>query len=468
MAKTTRRLSIAPSDKMARALNKSRKTGTRVEIDGILIYPPKSPGGTWRIRTSYKNVSYERKSKDENSAINAAFLEVVSLVESLQLGAAGLPEFSNHSLAVVIEKYIAQGGPENKWKGKTPQNRKEDFAHLIRIAKEEKLKCEDFNASDERRYLRAATNSQKRGKCLVSVVKTFVRWGRQAGYFSPEQVEDVSNVTWTAPDGSNYKVAPTRRELSQIHYGNDEARGGQIPTHEQVIQLATEMQKFYIHGEALAHVSANMGTRANETFIYTASPEIHKLGKGNFVDLDNEVVRAHWQSDGLKGAGKRVTKNNRFRSIVIPPVENIQSNFDVYQWLKNRSIEALKEQAEGKNPLALIFPNNQGQIWNPNYFNSSVMRPALDNLSWRMPGNADAAGKTRFMYRFTLHSLRDRYGTTAADEWGYSERQLLEQGSWMDPETVRSFYLGTDDKTYETVKNLHHQTARFKRTRVAN
>lgn len=109
MAKTTRRLSIAPSDKMARALNKSRKTGTRVEIDGILIYPPKSPGGTWRIRTSYKNVSYERKSKDENSAINAAFLEVVSLVESLQLGAAGLPEFSNHSLAVVIEKYIAQG-----------------------------------------------------------------------------------------------------------------------------------------------------------------------------------------------------------------------------------------------------------------------------------------------------------------------------------------------------------------------
>jgi hypothetical protein len=96
------------------------------------------------------------------------------------------------------------------------------------------------------------------------------------------------------------------------------------------------------------------------------------------------------------------------------------------------------------------------------------MRPALDNLDWRMPGNEDAAGKTRYMYRFTLHSLRDRYGTTAADEWGYSERQLLEQGSWMDPETVRSFYLGTDDKTYESVKNLHHQNARFKRARVAN
>lgn len=85
MAKTTRRLSIEPSEKMACAINKSRKTGTRVEVDGILIYPPKKAGGTWRIRTSYKNVPYERKSKDENSAINAAFLEVVSLVESLQL-----------------------------------------------------------------------------------------------------------------------------------------------------------------------------------------------------------------------------------------------------------------------------------------------------------------------------------------------------------------------------------------------
>lgn len=46
------------------------------------------------------------------------------------------------------------------------------------------------------------------------------------------------------------------------------------------------------------------------------------------------------------------------------------------------------------------------------------------------------------MYRFTIYSFRDRYRTTAADEWGCSERQVLEQGSWADAETVRKFYLG--------------------------
>jgi integrase len=235
-----------------------------------------------------------------------------------------------------------------------------------------------------------------------------------------------------------------------------------------VIELANEMQKRYIHGEGLAHVSANLGTRANESFIFTASPEVHRAGNGNYVDLSSEVVKVHWQGNGSKGAGKRVTKNNRFRAVVIPPVENIATGFDVYQWLKERSKEALLEQKAGTNPLALIFPSKTGQVWNPNYFNSSVMRPALDELGWKMPGNVDAGGKERFMYRFTLHSFRDRYGTTAADEWGYSERQLLEQGSWTDPETIRAFYLGTDDNTHTSVRNLHHSQSRFKKIQEAN
>jgi hypothetical protein len=68
-----------------------------------------------------------------------------------------------------------------------------------------------------------------------------------------------------------------------------------------------------------------------------------------------------------------------------------------------------------------------------------------------MPAYYDAAGKALHMYRFSLHSMRDRFGTTAADEWKYSERQLLAQGGWSDPETVRKFYLGTSDDTDEEV-----------------
>ena len=79
---------------------------------------------------------------------------------------------------------------------------------------------------------------------------------------------------------------------------------------------------------------------------------------------------------------------------------------------------------------------------------------------WAQTAYLDAAGKARYMYRFTIHSFRDRYGTTAADEWGYSERQLLEQGSWSDPQTVRKFYLGTTDETYRSVQDLHDKKDR--------
>jgi len=54
-----------------------------------------------------------------------------------------------------------------------------------------------------------------------------------------------------------------------------------------------------------------------------------------------------------------------------------------------------------------------------------------------------------------LHALRDRFATTAADEWKYSERQLLEQGSWSDAQTVRKYYLGTTSETFDSVKQKH-------------
>ena len=122
-----------------------------------------------------------------------------------------------------------------------------------------------------------------------------------------------------------------------------------------------------------------------------------------------------------------------------------------------RCAEALEEQAAGTNPLALIFPSPKGRVNNLNAFNGRVIRPASESLGWKMPAYQNADGVDMHMYRFTIHSMRDRFGTTAADEWGYSERQLLEQGSWADPQTVRKFYLGTTDETYRSVKDLHEK-----------
>jgi hypothetical protein len=96
-------------------------------------------------------------------------------------------------------------------------------------------------------------------------------------------------------------------------------------------------------------------------------------------------------------------------------------------------------------------------------FTDVVIHPVSENLGWKMPAYFDADGKPLHMYRFSLHSMRDRFGTTAADEWKYSERQLLAEGGWSDPQTVRKFYLGTSDDTHEEVQALQKELALIKR-----
>ena len=467
--KTPRRKAIAPDAKFARMLTKAKQQGKKLVTDEITIIPPSNKDKYWTLRASFRNTPKSRSSRDDLGEVNAAYLDLSSELQSLRNGAEGLPENSHHQLSEVIKGYIDQGGPKNEWRGKTPKNRTEDFAHLIALSEKNSYKCEELNASVIRSYLTNATNSSKRAKGLLVTIRTFIKWGIGTGYFTTAQLETVSRVVWRAPEGSNYKAAPSRREQSKLHFGTDDSAGGQVPTHEQVSAIATELQKHYKFGEALVHVSANMGTRANETLIFTASRKVFEDKRGNYVDLQEEAVRVHWQYEKKPGVkSEPVTKNNKFRSVVIPAVEKIETGFDVLGWLKQRSKEALEEQIAGTNPLALIFPNSAGQVINLNSFSSEKMRPTLSALGMKMPPYLDAAGKARYMYRFTIHSFRDRYGTTAADEWGYSERQLLEQGSWADAETVRKFYLGTTDATYQTVRDLHNKGSKASNRRKAS
>jgi len=467
--KTPRRKPIEPDAKFARMLLKAQKLGQKLQTDEITIIPPNEKNKYWTLRASFRNMPKERSAKDTLGDVNAAYLDLSSELQALRNGAEGLPENSHHQLSEVIRGYIDQGGPKNEWRGKTPKNRTEDFAHLIKLSEKNSYKCEELNASVIRSYLTNATNSSKRAKGLLVTIRTFIKWGIGTGYFTTAQLETVSRVVWRAPEGSNYKAAPSRREQSKLHFGTDDSAGGQVPTHEQVSAIATELQKHYKFGEALVHVSANMGTRANETLIFTASRKVFEAKRGNYVDLQEEAVRVHWQYEKKPGAKTEpVTKNNKFRSVVIPAVEKIETGFDVLGWLKQRSKDALEEQLAGTNPLALIFPNTAGQVINLNSFSSEKMRPTLPALGMKMPPYLDAAGKARYMYRFTIHSFRDRYGTTAADEWGYSERQLLEQGSWADAETVRNFYLGTTDATYQSVRDLHKKGSKASNRRKAS
>jgi hypothetical protein len=459
--KTSKRTPIEPDVAFIKGLKKAQATGEVMVADGINICPPTNSRKNWRIKKSYKGTPIERSGGLTAAETYAAYLEVKAILESKNLGEQGLPELSNVFLAEVLEAYLNQGGKDYRWKPKTRRLRKQDLNHLIALCNEQKLLCSQLRASHLRDYLKRATKTQGRAKHLKNILRTFMDWGQTAGYFTDQQARYVDQIAWTPPAGSAYQAAPNRRRQSQLKFGTTEHEGGQVPTHEQVIALANEVQKRYVHGYGFVLVSCNMGSRANETLIYTADRAVHDAGLGNYVDCDEWVVLDHWQYAEEADKKHRTTKTGKMRAIVIPPVQVIASGFDVREFLKIRSVEALREQAAGKNPLALIFPSPTGKVINLTSFGERTIRPACESLGWKM-GYEDADGKVLGMYRFTIHSLRDRYGTTAAQEWGYSDIQLLEQGGWSDLQTVRKYYIGTTDDTYKTVKDLHKELAKTK------
>ena len=62
-------------------------------------------------------------------------------------------------------------------------------------------------------------------------------------------------------------------------------------------------------------------------------------------------------------------------------------------------------------------------------------------MGWAMPSYETAQGGNT-LRRFTLHSLRDRFATTAITNGdAYKEEQV----SWTDAETVRRYHAGTTD-----------------------
>jgi integrase len=463
-----KRAPIEPSEKMNRAISKASKTGQLFRADGISIEPPTKKRATWRIRVAFQGGQIERSAKDTPGDVNAAFLEVHALLKAKQSGSIGVPENSGELLYTALRNYIDQGGKDFKWNGKTRKNREEDFSHLLRISKARQVTCAQMTASILRDYLNAATKTKTRADHLKKMLGTFLRWGHTAGFFSSQQVLLVAQIAWTPPAGSTYVAASTRREQSKYYYGSEDNAGGEIPTHQQVIDFANQCQIKYKHGAALIYVSANLGTRANETFILTSDRKVYEQGLGNYVDLKNRKVLVSWQFNETEPSVPKPTKTKTRRTTIIPFLENIATGFDVYQWMKTRSAEALKEQAEGKNPLALLFPNRFGKVHRLHSFTQVVIHPASIALGWKMPAYYDTSGKALHMYRFSLHSMRDRFGTTAADEWKYTERQLLAQGGWSDPETVRKFYLGTSDDTDGEVVALQSELAAMKRISSSN
>jgi len=429
--------------------------GTNFVVNDCRIYAPTVERKTWRVKSSFAGKSIERSGGSTVESLFKAFQDVDSK-RKLQLSRSeGYPELENALLSKAIQEFLDAGGLHGKWKPKTLQNRKSTLAKAIEITTVNNWKCEELNPTILREFLRCASTLSV-AKTLKSTLKTFLKWGVEQGYFSIEQSHQIDFVSWTADRRRAFGAGRTRRELSEEIGLPEGQTSGQVPTHAQVSLIAKEVQKRYKHGEALIHLAANTGLRSGELLFLTASDVTAQAKMGNLVYLPEFELHVIGQKSQDPSCVFAPTKSGKSRKVVVPRVESIATGFNLRAWLQIRCEEALREQDLGLNPLALIFPNRGGTYLDPSNFGSRVIRPSMANLGFALPEYQTATGASRRMMRFTLHSMRDRYALTAIEEWKYTETQLLAQGSWEDPETVRKFYLGTPDETLLEVKRIHN------------
>lgn len=449
-----RRVPTPADTKFSKAVNKAMRDESSVTINGICIYPPLTRS-TFRLKANYNGRTKELSGGATIDSAYSAFCTLEQWLKEQQTSMFNIPENQDNLLATVLTGYINQGGGNYAWCQRTIDDRTRDFRGLIELAQLQNITCAEFTIEHIRRYVNNSAGTSERGKHLIRQVKTFLEWGYKSGHFTSEQTLMAKRVQWTAKPDSGYRSQPTRREQSERIAGHSSHDGGQVPTHDQVNDFALACQQYYQYGQGLIHVAANTGLRAGELVMLTASQSVAKQRRGNYIDLDQMLIIVKLQKADTPSEYSKPTKNGKIRSVVIPPVAMVATGFDVQQWLTQRCLQALKEQEEGKNPLALIFPNAHGGIFDVNNLGSRIVRRAADYLGWRMKQYITTRGAQRAMRRFTLHSMRDRFATTAVDEWNYTESELLDQGSWADRQTVQKYYLGTTDQTLESVKHKH-------------
>lgn len=449
---STRRVPVTPPAKIAKALVSSHATHRAVVLDGITLYPPHATRATWRVKFHHAGRGHELSGGKTVESASATYLAAKEKYGQQGKAAAGLPEFGAVTVSEIVDTYIREGGKSARWKKGTKDDRRRDFRTLRELGKA--IQAAQLNASHIRDYV-ASAGTPQRADHFLNIVGTLLVWAWKRGYLTREQAHLSEEVTWRPPAGYEPEQRGNRRQQGKAFaLTATGAPGGEVPTHEQVSGMAKQVQSRDAFGSGFVHTAANLGLRCSELLLLTASADVAKLGKGNLVDTATSELRVRVQVDDANG-GVALPKGTKIRDVVIPPATQVSTGFDLRAWLKKRCKQAMKEQKQGTNDLALIFPSPKGKVWNYSNLNNRVLTPSFDAMGWAMPSYVTAHGRTLTLRRFTLHSLRDRFATTAINEWGYKEEQLLEQGSWTDAETVRRYYSGTTDDTHSSVRSLH-------------
>ena len=389
-----------------------------IELEfGILVYPPrpeqKQTGKKNRPR--WRAVWYEDGERQQCESISeeklAAKLEKVKV--RLE---ADAPNMRRPGAALIAHYLDPDRLPVGeRWSRKHADTQRrlcERFAAPVIGS----VTCQDIKIRHTQKIVNAAPTAGE-GDRVHRMISALVSAGIEGGYLASTR---LAKVHWQAGD----RAFPAAR----VSTGGESALWvdpAEIPAGSDIGKLGRALAAGR-HGERdelMVNTAAYSGLRWGELAALTIG-QVDDHTRVITVDRKVIEVAGHLYIEAPKGRKSRKTIYPRITPDGYPLAERLATRID----------QARAEQAAGVNPLGLIFPSPKIKQWWSSNFRRNVLKPAYQAAGWR---DQDGNG------RWTWHSLRHVFCTTALFAWKLEATDVSCVAGHADIRTTLLMYVGT-------------------------
>jgi integrase len=385
---------------------------------GATVYPARGPGDRWRA------VWWEDGARRQCQAGSEAEL-AVKLERVAERLAADAP-FLERPGSELIGFYLSADRlpADRQWSRKhahTQARLCERFAAPVIGG----VCCQDIKVGHMQRIVNAAPTPGE-GARVRGMISALVTAGISGGYLVSSRLREVH---WQAAGRPLPPPRVTVAGESALFVGPAD-----IPSHGDVARLAAALGAGR-HGdrdELMALTAAYSGLRWGEIAALTAG-QVDTAGRVITVDRKVAEIAGHFYLEP--------PKNRKRRATIYPRAT--PAGYPLANRLAARAEQAAAAQADGTNPLGLMFPSPAGKHWRSSNFHRNVLARAYHAAAWRDDHGHGA---------WTWHSLRHVFCTTALFTWNLDPTDVSRMAGHATYRITLDMYVGATAGTLDRAR----------------
>jgi integrase len=389
---------------------------------GVTVYPARWLGDRWRA------VWYENGERRYCQAVSedrlAAKLEKIT--ERLSADALHMEQPGADLITWYLSPHRPRRQPWSRKHADTQRRLCERFVTPVIGG----LVCQDIRVADMRQIINAAPTAQQ-GERLRRCISAMVYVGIADGYLANPR---LAMVYWQA--GDRPTPLPALSVAGESGLFVDPA---EIPAADDVAKLGLALGSTPARGQLYAlmvYFAAYTGLRWGELAALSIG-QIETVTRTVTVDRKVVEVGGKLFVEPPKGRKKRRTIYPRVTPDGYALAERVSARIEA----------ARTEQDRGRNLHGLVFPSPRGRYWRSSNFARRVLKPAYQAADWRA-----VSGESRGDTRWTWHSLRHVFCTTALFTWHVDPTDVSRLAGHANVRTTLDMYVGATAGTLDRAR----------------